>query len=87
MAKSDDGIFSHSNLSRQLENGTFNVILEKLLLGTDITLPYVLEDEGYSLKFYLMWPYLQRNKYLNKHFSMIICPMQGNGWMCIWHQE
>jgi hypothetical protein len=34
-------LFSHSNLSRQLENGTFNVILEKLLLGTDTTLPYV----------------------------------------------
>jgi hypothetical protein len=60
--ESDGGIFSNSNLSRQLDNRALNVRLEKVLPGTDIALPHVLVgDEAYPLKTYLMRPYPQRN--------------------------
>uniref|UniRef100_A0A1Y1M573 DDE Tnp4 domain-containing protein n=1 Tax=Photinus pyralis TaxID=7054 RepID=A0A1Y1M573_PHOPY len=60
--ESDGGIFTNSNLSRQLENGALNTKLEKRLPGTDISLPHVvLGDEAYPLKTYLMRPYPQRN--------------------------
>lgn len=58
--ESDGGIFSHSNLSRQLENGALNANQEKVLPGTDITLPHFLVgDEANPLKTYLMYPYPQ----------------------------
>lgn len=60
--ESDGGIFSHSNLSRQLENGALNANQEKVLPGTDIALPHFLVgDEAYPLYTYLMRPYPQRN--------------------------
>lgn len=60
--ESDGGIFSHSNLSIQLENGGLNAHSLRKLPGTDIALPHVLVgDEAYPLKTYLMRPYPQRN--------------------------
>lgn len=60
--ESDGGIFSHSNLSRLLENGALNTNQEKVLPGTDTALPHFLVgDEAYPLKTYLMRPYPQRN--------------------------
>jgi hypothetical protein len=68
--ESDGGIFSHSNLSQQLENGALNANQEKVLPGSNIALPHFLVgDEAYPLKTYLMRPYhqkiwAQKKKYL-----------------------
>jgi len=60
--ESDGGIFSHSNLSQQLENGALNANQEKVLPGSNIALPHFLVgDEAYPLKTYLMRPYPQKN--------------------------
>lgn len=60
--ESDVGIFSHSNLSQQLENGALNENQEKVLPGSNIALPHFLVgDEAYPLKTYLMRPYPQKN--------------------------
>lgn len=59
--ESDGGIFSHSNLSQQLENGALNTNQEKVLPGTDIVLPHFLVgDEVYPSKTYFMRPYPQK---------------------------
>lgn len=59
--ESDGEIFSHSNLSRQLENGALDVNQEKVLPGTDIALlHFLVGDEAYPLKIYLMCPYSQK---------------------------
>ena len=60
--ESDGGIFSHSNLAKQMENGALNSNQEKVLPGTNIAMPHFLVgDEAYPLKTYLMRPYPQRN--------------------------
>lgn len=60
--QSDSGIFGHSNLAKQLENGALKVNCETELPGTELRAPYVLVgDEGYPLKPFLMRPYPQRN--------------------------
>lgn len=60
--ESDGGVFTNSNLCKQLENGALNVKSEKCLPGSDIRLPHViLGDEAYPLKNYLMRPYPQRS--------------------------
>uniref|UniRef100_A0A8C5MR24 DDE Tnp4 domain-containing protein n=1 Tax=Leptobrachium leishanense TaxID=445787 RepID=A0A8C5MR24_9ANUR len=56
--ESDGGIFSHSNLSKKLDQGALGVRRHTDLPGTNITVPHVLlGDEAYPLKPYLMRPY------------------------------
>lgn len=56
--ESDGGIFSNSNLSRMLQNGSLNVTSEQQLPGTQLFLPHVLVgDEAHPLKTFLMRPY------------------------------
>lgn len=60
--ESDGGVFSNSNLSRQLENGALYADMCITLPGTNTIVPHVLVgDEAYPLKTYLMRPYPQRS--------------------------
>jgi len=55
---SDGGIFSHSVLGKQSENGNLNIPLDSCLPRTNIEAHFVIvRDEAFPLKTYLMRPY------------------------------
>lgn len=55
---SDGGIFAHSQLGKNLENGRCNIPNETNLPNTDTPAPYVIVgDEAFPLKTYLLRPF------------------------------
>ena len=53
----DGGIWSNSNLSKQLEENSLGISGPKKLTNSNITTPYVfLGDDAFALKTYLMKP-------------------------------
>ena len=57
----DGGIWSNSNLSKQLEENSLGIPGPKKLMNSNSTTPYVfLGDDAFALKTYLMKLYPQR---------------------------
>ena len=67
---SDRGIWSNSNLSKQLEETSPDIPGPKKLTNRNSTTPYVfLGDDAFALKTYLMKPYPQRGLTVEKRIN------------------
>lgn len=61
-SQSDGGIFKESLFGQKFDEDQFNIPRPQLLIGTNIDLPYFLvADEAFPLKNYIMRPYGGRN--------------------------